>query len=283
MVFEYLRALQYPELRVIGTARKPTADFFTFDVYDDPAKLRQAFDGEIDYVINCVGITKPYCHDNNAGEVENATYINSIFPHRLAREAQKRGFRVIQIATDCVYSGTKGNYTEADVHDALDAYGKTKSLGEVHTPRMLHIRSSIIGPERYHKAFLLEWFLAQPEGGKVNGFDHHRWNGITTLQFAELCGAIVKGNNFDEIVACSNVHHFIPNNTVSKYELLCIFNTTFEKRLTVEKQTNDQVINRTLTSRFDMLAKIYPPRSMEEAIRELKEFIIAQHFYTIPT
>ena len=43
----------------------------------------------------------------------------------------KPALKVIQIATDCVFDGLKGNYTEDDKHNAIDVYGKTKSLGEV--------------------------------------------------------------------------------------------------------------------------------------------------------
>ena len=99
---------------------------------------------------------------------------------------------MIQIATDCVYSGKTGGYNEDSLHDALDAYGKTKSLGEVRSSTFLNIRSSIIGPEINHKVLLLEWFLKQPKGAVLNGFSNHLWNGVTTLQFAELCLTIIK-------------------------------------------------------------------------------------------
>src|SRR5437868_4207618 len=69
-------------------------------------------------VINCIGLIKPYC-DN----VQSAIKVNALFPHKLPANS-------IQIATDCVYSGSKGGYIETDPHDALDVYGKTKSLGE---------------------------------------------------------------------------------------------------------------------------------------------------------
>jgi dTDP-4-dehydrorhamnose reductase len=73
---------------------------------------------EGDWIINCIGVIKPYCDD-----IPRAIKVNALFPYTLPANT-------IQIATDCVYSGAKGNYVESDPHDADDIYGKTKSLGE---------------------------------------------------------------------------------------------------------------------------------------------------------
>jgi dTDP-4-dehydrorhamnose reductase len=43
----------------------------------------------------------------------------------------KSNCKIFQIATDCVFSGSKGNYNEKNLHDAFDVYGKSKSLGEI--------------------------------------------------------------------------------------------------------------------------------------------------------
>ena len=142
------------------------------------------------WAINAIGVIKPYIKEDEAASVERALRVNALFPHRLARAAERTGCRVLQIATDCVYSGARGDYRESDAHDALDVYGKTKSLGEVHSPMVHHLRCSIIGPELQHHMSLLDWFLGQPEGASLQGFVNHRWNGVTTLHFARLCRAI---------------------------------------------------------------------------------------------
>ena len=49
-----------------------------------------------------------------------------------------------------------GVYVETDLHDALDVYGKTKSLGECQEPNVYHLRCSIIGPEPKDFKFLIE-------------------------------------------------------------------------------------------------------------------------------
>lgn len=83
--------------------------------------------------------------------------MNSEFPHIISEIFPKS--KIFQIATDCVFSGTKGNYTEDDFHNATDIYGKTKSLGEVKNNNFFNLRTSIIGKELDGKFSLIEWFL----------------------------------------------------------------------------------------------------------------------------
>ena len=114
------------------------------------------------WIINAIGIIKPLIRDDNPEEVQRAIWINGVLPHRIGEMAHKVGAKVLQIATDCVYSGQKGNYVETDPHDALDVYGKTKSLGECYLANIKHLRCSIIGPEVKDHRSLLDWFLGQP-------------------------------------------------------------------------------------------------------------------------
>src|ERR1700722_1108772 len=140
-----------------------------------------------DYAINCIGIIK-----SSIGEHPHSAFraikVNSVFPYQLAQAANLAGCRVLQIATDCVFSGRASGYDELSAHDPEDVYGKTKSLGEVRSPYVRHLRCSIIGPNGPKS--LLDWFLSQPQGARVAGFTNHFWNGITTLAFARICHGI---------------------------------------------------------------------------------------------
>ena len=46
--------------------------------------------------------------------------INSLFPHKIAEICIKLRMKLIHFSTDCVFSGTKGNYLETDLSDATD-------------------------------------------------------------------------------------------------------------------------------------------------------------------
>lgn len=240
----------------------------------EPQKTLSAIGG-YDWVINAIGITKPLIHDDNAGEVERAILVNSLLPHQIARQIHDSGTRVIQIATDCVYSGSKGGYLESDPHDALDAYGKTKSLGEVTHPRVHHLRCSIIGPEPKEHKFLLEWFLGQPQNAAISGYTNHRWNGVTTLHFARLCQGII-----NQDISLAHLQHVVPDGEVTKCDLLQRFARYFRREdISITPTKVAVVIDRTLKTTSEpsnrtlwAAAGYSRPPSIPEMIDELARF-----------
>jgi len=274
MVYDYFT--RKTNFKTIGTSRKEKNEFIFFDAYSHDKEIF----ADVDYAINCIGITKPFCHDDNFKEIKNAIWINGYFPHALSDYAKEYDFKVIQIATDCVYSGKAGGYKESSLHDALDVYGKTKSLGEVKRDNVLNVRCSIIGPEKYKKAFLLEWFLSNKKEDVVNGFSTHLWNGVTTLHFAKMCAMIIDEGIFDRIARDSNVHHFVPNSTVNKYELLSIFNDVFDANLKINKVDKGIIdLDRTLSTDKNVFSDIVGECLMKDSISELKNYIGETHFY----
>lgn len=208
-----------------------------------------------DWVINCIGLIKPYCDD-----VERAVRVNALFPHTFPSA------QVLQIATDCVFSGKKGNYSETDLHDALDVYGKTKSLGEA--KHIKNLRCSIIGPEVKTHTSLLDWFLSQKE---ANGFTNHLWNGITTYHFAKICEGILR-----EDIELPNIQHIVPGDQVTKAELLEIIAKAYKKKIPVKRVQAPEAINRTLTTKNPELnlklwkaAGYDKPPTIEQMVGEL--------------
>jgi dTDP-4-dehydrorhamnose reductase len=168
-----------------------------------------------DYVINCIGVIKSEIDEQSTESLANATAVNSAFPKALAQQAELKGIRVIQIATDCAFSGKSGHYSESSTHDAQDHYGKTKSDGEVVSNSMMHLRVSIIGPEiRGHKS-LYDWVALQPLGAKITGFRNHRWNGIPAKHFAKISRAVIESGLFK-----SGTQHIVPRDEVTKSELV---------------------------------------------------------------
>ena len=102
-----------------------------------------------DIIINCVGIIpQKYKMDNYRSFIR----VNSLFPHRLQKIVEKIDAKLIHITTDCVYSGSNGLYKESDIHDEVNLYGVSKSLGEPENATI--IRTSIIGHETNYKKFI---------------------------------------------------------------------------------------------------------------------------------
>lgn len=230
--------------------------------------------GRFDYIINCIGITKPYCKDDNPEEVETAIKVNALFPHILGKYADKHNSTVLQIATDCVYSGKSSLYDEKSEFDPTDVYGKTKSLGESYYKSVKNLRCSIIGPEYKTQAFLLEWVLKQQEGSSINGFANHNWNGVSTLQFAKICHGIMQNN-----IELEHIQHIIPADILNKYELVSVFAKYFNKNIIINKTDAAIAINRTLsTVNKDMNYKIWQAAgyqnipTLEEMTQELGKY-----------
>lgn len=238
-----------PSLAIHATCREPRQSAQIRALY--PAVTVQLCDVErdgppeldgIDWVINAIGVIKPYIRDDNRAEVERALHVNSLMPVRLAERAERSGSRVIQIATDCVYSGRDGGYTETALHDATDVYGKSKSIGEVISPNVVHLRCSIIGPELNGHRSLLDWFLGQPRDARVNGYRNHAWNGVTTLHFARLCAGIIH-----ESRQLTHVQHVVPGNDIAKSDLLLCFAQDFGRTdITITPVDAKDVVDRRL-------------------------------------
>ena len=205
-----------------------------------------------DYYINCIGIIKPHMLKN----IEDSIYLNSIFPRELATACNKRGSKLIHITTDCVFSGKDGDYDEDSPHDALDDYGKSKSLGE--PDNCMVLRTSIIGPEIHKNASLIAWVQAQ--GGKdINGFTNHLWNGITTLQYAKVCDQIISNDWYDE-----DLYHIHSPSIVNKFELVSMINDKYKVGANITPMEAPAAVDRTMSTKKDLCKKLNIPELKDQ-------------------
>jgi len=259
----------------VNQFKKYKCDIIELDVeYANVNTLKKTLKG-VSWIVNAIGIIKPYIHDDNASETERALRVNALFPYYLSRAAAELGAKVVQIATDCVYSGEKGKYVESDLHDALDVYGKTKSLGEAYFENIYHLRCSIIGPELTNHLSLMDWFLTQPKNAKLNGYKNHLWNGVTTLQFAKLSAGMIKKN-----LDLGHLQHVIPANEINKADLLKCFGKYFDRRdIKIKPVDAPKVVDRTLrTENKDMNLALWQAAgykkipTVEEMVDELVKF-----------
>lgn len=229
-------------LEIIDASRKSG---LRFDAERDSCErlLRDADLSPQDYVVNCVGLTKSHINKTDPLTVERAARLNVLFPIELTRAAEKAGVRIIQVATDCVYSGLDGGYTEECAHDALDVYGKTKSLGEVQSENVMHLRCSLVGPEiAGRKTLFFEWVRNLELQAVVDGFVEHKWNGLTSQTFGAIVSGIVESGTF-----FSGVQHLVPIDSVSKYDLLRMeLDLLGRQDVTVRRKATKEKVDRTL-------------------------------------
>lgn len=214
-----------------------------------------------DCILNCVGLVKQV----DASSIESqAMAINADLPRRLAHLGKKYGIRIVHFSTDCVFSGNRGLYSEAELVDAIDLYGKSKSLGEVvGQPGVVTLRTSIIGPELHVGAGmqpqgLLEWFLAQQN--QCLGYTKAIFSGFPTIVLAQIVRDHIIPN--DDL---TGVYH-VSSAPISKYNLLCEIAKVYGKDIHIIPDAA-LVIDRSLDSSLFQEITGFVPKSWPEMIQ----------------
>ena len=213
-----------------------------------------------DVVINCIGMVKQRAQ---AEDPLVAIPLNALLPHRLARLCALAGARLVHVSTDCVFSGSRGHYTEADFPDANDLYGRSKYLGEVDYDNAVTLRTSVIGHELAGAQGLLGWFLAQ--SGSAKGFRKAVFSGLPAVELARVMR--------DHVIprpGLRGVYH-VSADPVSKYDLLRLVADVYGKDTTIEADDR-LVIDRSLDSQRFRAATGYVPPSWPQLVRLMHEF-----------
>ncbi len=247
--------------------RRGIADYEKFNIFDtkktyeniDVRNRKQIEEiiGEVkpSVIVNAVGIIKQLPESK---DIVNTLEINAIFPHLLKQIAEKLDSRLINISTDCVFSGSKGNYNEEDVPNAADLYGKSKNLGEVTGNGCLTLRTSIIGRELLTKHSLAEWFLAS-DGGKVRGFKKAVFSGFPTIVLADILGELIKNHkNLDGL-------YHLSGGAIDKFSLLNLLKNAYKLNVEIEPD-DDFYIDRSLDSTKFRAATGFRPANWTEMI-----------------
>ena len=256
-VFGTIRSNNVPKIFSTEIAKKIITGF---DVTYRDSLVKLFADIKPDVVINCVGLVK------QLAEVDDpliALPINAILPHQLANLCRLTEARLVHISTDCVFSGTKGNYKETDTPDATDLYGKSKYIGELNDTHTITLRVSIIGHELQSAHGLIDWFLAQQ--GSCKGFNQAVFSGLPTTVLAAIIRDIVLPKP-----ELSGVYH-VAAKPISKYDLLSLVAKVYGKAINIIP--DDQlVIDRSLNADRFKSATGYEAPSWEELIRTMHAY-----------
>jgi len=260
VVYSYLSSLKKFKLISVANHKKISKDTYLLDVRNYKQVNDYLKTMKPDYVINCAGLLIEECEKN----IEDAILINSLFPNQLSRLGEKLNFKLIQISTDCVFSGQDGNYSEDSVPDGYSAYARTKTLGEINNDRDLTIRTSIIGPElKSDGVSLLNWFLNQK--GDISGFDKTYWSGVTSLELAKAIEPFINQG-------ITGIYNFTSKKKISKYDLLLLFQKIWKKTDVKIKANSNYVSDKSLSSiRSDFK---YNPKDYEEMLLESYEWML---------
>jgi dTDP-4-dehydrorhamnose reductase len=236
----------------------PKDNVLALDAFDDAALESLLLRVKPSVVVNCIGVVK------QKEEAQNPILtltLNSVLPHKIAALIGQWRARMIHFSTDCVFSGSKGNYSEEDTADATDLYGRSKLLGEVTTANALTLRTSMIGRELYSHRSLLDWFLMQ-SSPSVPGYKSARWNGVTTNHLAELVVHIIS-----EHPGLAGLYH-LGGPQLSKFELLTMIKAAYGLETAIVPDES-LVLDRTLNSARLSNAMGYSCPPWTELLREL--------------
>jgi dTDP-4-dehydrorhamnose reductase len=186
-----------------------------------------------------------------------------MFPHRLADLCAAAGGRLIQVSTDCVFSGKQCGYVETDVADPVDLYGRTKLLGELVRPDCLTLRTSLIGRELAGSRSLLEWFIGQ-RSRTVPGYVKVVFSGFPTVTFARILLEVVERNP-----QLAGLYH-LAGAPISKCDLLMKVNGAFGLAAAVEPR-DEPICDRSLDASKFARDTGYVAPSWDSMIQDLAD------------
>jgi len=178
---------------------------------------------ESDWLVNCIGWIPQKSSGDKKEDKRPAGLLNTSLPAQISKAKARLGFHWIQIATDCVFKGDKGNYSEGDAMDAEDLYGLSKIAGEHLSQGAIQIRCSIVGRDTRTSSGIYSWFKSVSSKGPVNGYINQHWNGVSATAFARLSIGMLK-NDWTTPVT----QHWLPRDAASKFELLQLFAKSLE-------------------------------------------------------
>jgi dTDP-4-dehydrorhamnose reductase len=161
---------EYPQAEILlltGNPKeiKPRDRTPVFQAFYDDVKWVKSFvlEHKPNIIVNCAAMTNvDACED----EKEKAMQLNAKFPESLAIAAKKVDAHLITFSTDYVFNGESGPYTELDVPDPINYYGKSKLAGEnlakVNCDKLTIIRTNVVyGMSSYGKSDFIRWILAK--------------------------------------------------------------------------------------------------------------------------
>lgn len=205
---------------------------------NDIVKLKKLIlaSGPVDYVINAAGCVpqKVKIHD-----YFSFISVNTLFPIYLDSLCSKEKIKMIHISSDCVFSGSKGGYSEDDLKDGTDLYSSTTSLGEKLSHSMI-LRTNIIG-EDVSPRCLLEW-VRSSNGKTINGFTNVMWNGVTCLELSKVIEYIMTSDQY-----FTGIKHIFSPRSITKYELIKSIALVYNLNVNINA-TDDPKCDKTLIS-----------------------------------
>lgn len=180
----------------------------------DPEELALAFEAaQPDALVNCAAQANVDAAEKHP---EHAFRINAEAAGELAKLAKVANVPMIQISTDAVFDGTKGNYKETDTPNPLNTYAKSKLAGEQAVseanPEAAIARVVFYGWSLTGTRSLAEFFYNNLTAGKpINGFTDMFFSPLYVGHLAEALLEMLQKH-------LSGIYHVYSPESLSKYD-----------------------------------------------------------------
>jgi len=168
---------------------------------------------------------KPDCVINSAAQTnvddiekhpEEAYSINAHGAENVANVSKKYKIPLLHISTDSVFDGLHGMYSESDVPNPINEYGKSKLLGEKLVLQTLEtvtiVRTNFYGYDNGGK-FFLNWLLKELKEKKtIIGFDDIVFTPLEITNLSDMLLELATSTHNNGVI------HLASNQMISKYE-----------------------------------------------------------------
>jgi dTDP-4-dehydrorhamnose reductase len=192
---------------------EPGFDTIHSDLLDPDAVPRMLDEAKADWVINCAAIASL---DAAQVQPELTQRLNAEMPGRLATETAKRGLRFVQISSDAVFDGSKGNYEETDAPKPISAYGQSKRMAELAVksanPQTIIVRPVFFGWSVNAQRSLAEFFYNNlSAGNQVSGFTDRLFCPLHATDLSVILLELLEKN-------VRGIFHVVSSDHISKYD-----------------------------------------------------------------
>ena len=173
-----------------------------------------------DIIINCAAYTAVDKAEEEAGL---ANQVNHLAVRQLAQIAKNQQAKLIHISTDYVFDGESDKpYTETDVTNPINIYGKTKlageqSLKEIMSTNAIIVRTSWVYSE-YGNNFVKTVLRLGKERDEINVVSDQIGSPTYATDLASAILDIVKNVEFKKSNQVTQIYHYSSQGDCSWYE-----------------------------------------------------------------
>lgn len=183
-----------------------------FDLLDYSKLEKSIVHWKPDYLIHTAALVDvDLCEEKK----DFAYSLNSELTSVLAKLCNEVSCKMLYVSTDAVFDGEeKKLYTEEDITEPINWYGRTKLLGETDVLKSNHlvVRTNIYGFNVQDKNSFGEWiYKSLQQGKKINMFTDIIFSPVLVSDLTEILIKLLEGNKF-------GLYHVCASGSISKYD-----------------------------------------------------------------